>query len=56
MNHEFNQAELILTCKKLYAGPINPEDFIDPSIFDNYKTKDYHKMYIAEIEKVLKRK
>jgi len=56
MNHEFNQGELILTCKKLYAGPINPEDFIDPSIIDNYKTKDYHKMYTAEIEKVLKRK
>jgi len=49
----FKQAELILLCKKLYAGGINPEDFIDPSVHDNYKTKDYHKMYIGEIEKVL---
>lgn len=48
----FKQAELILVCKKLYAGRVNPEDFIDPSVNDNYKTKDYHKMYIAEIEKV----
>ncbi|MCK5199709.1 MAG: hypothetical protein KAR21_15230 [Spirochaetales bacterium] len=49
----FKQAELILVCKKLYAGGIDPEDFIDPSVHDNYKTKDYHKMYIGEIEKVL---
>ena len=49
----FNQAELVLVCKKLYAGGINPEDFIDSSITDNYKTKDYHKMYIGEITKVL---
>jgi flavin reductase (DIM6/NTAB) family NADH-FMN oxidoreductase RutF len=49
----FKQAELILVCKKLYAGGIDPEDFIDPSIHDNYKTKDYHKMYIGQIEKVL---
>ncbi len=49
----FKQAELILVCRKLYAGGINPEDFIDPTVQDNYKTKDYHKMYISKIEKVL---
>jgi len=49
----FEQAELILVCKKLYAGGIDPEDFIDPSVDENYKTKDYHKMYIGEIQKVL---
>lgn len=49
----FKQAELILVCKKLYAGSIDPEDFIDPTVQDNYKTKDYHKMYIGEIEKAL---
>ncbi len=52
----FTQAERILICRKLYAGGILPEDFIDPSVHDNYKTKDYHKMYIGEIEKVLIRK
>lgn len=49
----FNQSELILVCKKLYAGSIDPEDFIDPTVQDNYKTKDYHKMYVGEIEKAL---
>ncbi len=50
----FKQAELIFVCKKLYAGGINPEDFIDPSVCENYKTKDYHKMYIGEISNILK--
>ncbi len=49
----FKQAELILVCKKLYAGGIDSEDFVDPSVNENYKTKDYHKMYIGEITKVL---
>jgi flavin reductase (DIM6/NTAB) family NADH-FMN oxidoreductase RutF len=49
----FEQAELIFVCKKLYAGGIEPVDFVEPSINDNYKTKDYHKMYIAEITDVL---
>ncbi len=49
----FEQASMILVCRKLYAGGINPEDFKAPSVHDNYKTKDYHKMYIGEITKVL---
>lgn len=49
----FKQAELVLVCKKLYAGGVDPEDFIDKSVNDNYKTGDYHKMYIGEISKVL---
>ncbi len=51
----FKEAKLILVCKKLYAGGINPEDFIDSSVSENYKTKDYHKMYIGEIEKAFTR-
>ncbi len=49
----FSQAELVMVCKKLYAGGINPEDFTDPSVSNNYPSKDYHKMYIGEIERVL---
>ena len=50
----FLQADMILGCRKLYAGGINPEDFIDSSIHDNYKTKDYHTMYIGQIKTVWK--
>ena len=52
----FMQAELVLVCRKLYSGGIKPEDFYDPTVYDNYPTKDYHKMYIGEIEKVLSKK
>lgn len=51
----FKQAELVFICKKLYAGGIDPEDFIDPSVHGNYPKKDYHKMYIGRIEKAFRR-
>lgn len=49
----FDEARLTLICKKIYADFINPKCFIDQSLDSNYKDKDYHKMYIGEIVKVL---
>ncbi len=49
----FRQAGLIMICKKLYSGGIDPENFIDPSVAVNYPSKDYHRMYIGEVVKVL---
>lgn len=48
----FEQAEIVLLCKKLAFQDIKPEGFIDPTI-DNtcYAAKDYHRMYIGEIVK-----
>lgn len=50
----FNEAKLTIICKKLYAQDLDPNCFIDKSL-DNkyYPTKDYHTVYVAEIEKVL---
>ncbi|MEI6765782.1 MAG: flavin reductase [Bacteroidota bacterium] len=45
----FEQATLILECKKLYADTIKPEFFLDPKIDKNYPLKDFHMMYISEI-------
>lgn len=45
----FEQARLILECKKLYADVIKPELFLDPKIDNNYPLKDYHTLYISEI-------
>lgn len=45
----FNEAKFVLVCKKLYSDKIRPENFMDEKIDDNYKLKDYHTMYIAEI-------
>lgn len=49
----FSQARLVLVCKKLYAQDLTPSCFIDKTLDNNYKEKDYHKMFIGEIVKVL---
>lgn len=46
----FQQARLILECRKIYADFLKPEYFIDPSIDGKiYPAKDYHKFFIGEI-------
>ena len=50
----FEQAEIVLVCRKLYAQAIDPNCFIDTSCDSKwYAAKDYHKQYISEITKVL---
>ncbi len=50
----FKEADLVLICRKLYAAPIVPEGFVDKSIIDSmYPERDFHTMYVGEIEKVL---
>ena len=50
----FQEAAITLVCRKLYAEPFNPDGFIDPAIEPEcYPGKDFHTLYIAEIEKVL---
>ena len=50
----FNEADMIIVCKKIYADLIDPAHFIDPQADEKfYADKDYHTMYIGKIEKVL---
>lgn len=50
----FAEAKTVFICRKLYAQPYTPNAFIDPGCDEKwYPDKDYHTMYIAEIEKVL---
>ena len=49
------QAELIFVCKKIFAQPYNAESFLDPNIMEMYEKKDFHTLYIAEIECVLQK-
>jgi flavin reductase (DIM6/NTAB) family NADH-FMN oxidoreductase RutF len=46
----FEQARLVLVCRKMYAQSLNPRAAIDPTIKDNYPKGDWHKMYVAQIE------
>ncbi len=50
------EGSLVLTCKKLSATPITPEQFLDNTIEEKwYKDGNFHTLYIGEITKVLAR-
>ena len=50
------EAELIFVCKKIYEGEILKENILDDKILDkNYSNDNFHKVYVGEIVKVLKK-
>ena len=49
----FEEARLVLICKKIYAGVVDPLLFLEPAIDKLYPKKDYHKAYVGEIIKTL---
>ena len=49
----FDGAQVVLVCKKIYKGEIDPKNFLDETIDKNYANKDYHKIFIGEIKEVL---
>ncbi len=51
----FAEARLVLICRKIYFQDLVPDHFLDPDIDQFYPLKDYHRMYVGEIVKCLKR-
>ena len=52
----FDQARLVLVCRKLYWQDMDPAHFLDGEIDRRwYPEKDYHRIYIGEIVEALKR-
>lgn len=49
----FNEARLVLVCKKQYVGRLEEDKFIEKEPLKWYADKDYHYMIIGKIEKVL---
>ncbi len=50
----FEEARLTLICKKLYAQELKEDCFIEKENIEKwYPNKDYHTMYVVEIEKIL---
>lgn len=47
----FEEASLVLVCKKLYVYDLKPEEMIDKNIEKWYPEKDYHRCFFAEIVK-----
>ena len=52
----FQQARLVMECRKLYGDQIRPDGFVMRDLEKKvYKDKDYHHMFIAEIVSCIKK-
>ena len=49
------EARLVLKCRKIAVQHMDNAGFIDSTIEQNYQKKDYHFIYVGEIEKVLEK-
>ncbi len=50
----FEEARLVLVCRKLYRAPLKAEGFLDTAVMDKcYPERDFHDLYVGEIVKVL---
>lgn len=50
----FSEGKLVIVAKKIYSDAFRYEGFEDKSLSDKiYPEKDYHAIYIAEIEQIL---
>ena len=50
----FEQARLILECRKLYFGDIGEAGFVDAKVMEStYQQRDFHRFYVGEIIRVL---
>ena len=49
----FEEANLVLICRKQYIGELKESEFIDKDPLKWYENKDFHKMIFGKIEKVL---
>lgn len=53
----FADADIAILCKKLFVQPYLEENFLDKSLIQQwYPEKDFHTLYISEVEKILVRK
>ncbi len=47
------QASDVLICRKIYVDDLKEDSFLSKELLRHYPIKDYHRVYICEIEKVL---
>ena len=52
----FQEARLVMECRKLYVDDLKAENFIAPELVSkNYPKNDFHRFYMGEIQTVLTR-
>lgn len=49
----FEEAKLVLVCRKVAKSQFAPDQFLDSSIMKNYPDDDFHYIYYGAVEKVL---
>jgi flavin reductase (DIM6/NTAB) family NADH-FMN oxidoreductase RutF len=51
----FAEARLVMECRKIYVQDITPDNFLDQTMNEYYPKKDYHRIYVGEIIRCLKK-
>ena len=51
----YEEASLVIVCRKIYDYDFDPAKFLDPTTEKNYPNKDYHRAYIGEVVEVLEK-
>ncbi|MHA1473645.1 MAG: flavin reductase family protein [Promethearchaeota archaeon] len=51
----FEEARLVIICKKVYYQDLIPAQFLDPIIDSHYPNQDHHRMYFGEILSVYRK-
>ena len=50
----FDQARLVLVCRKLYAQDLEEAKFINPALVEaHYPARDFHRMYVGEVVRAM---
>jgi len=45
----FDEARLVLECRKIYQDDLKPERFLDAGTAAHYPQRDFHRLYVGEI-------
>lgn len=49
----YEEAQMVMECRKLYFQDIDPDKFLDNGIISHYPKRDFHRIYTAEIVETL---
>jgi flavin reductase (DIM6/NTAB) family NADH-FMN oxidoreductase RutF len=48
----FQEAELVIECRKMYWNDLNPVHFLNEEIYEKYPNRDFHRIYYGEVLKI----
>jgi flavin reductase (DIM6/NTAB) family NADH-FMN oxidoreductase RutF len=51
-NVYFQEARMVLECRKIYFDDLDPKKFLSSEIGESYPKNDYHRFYVGEIRNI----